>query len=115
MDLKDVKKKLRLKQELMFEAGAYFEGLSDFTEPANCCKAKDYARKSRRSFMKDYKKALSLIDKMFIEQPVHNTAVAEAGEDKVKSKKGKRTLKQAEDQKENIPLDQPQRFKGEGA
>lgn len=105
MNLKDVKKKLRLKQDLMYEAGAYFEGLSDFAEPAKYCKAKDYERKSRRSFMKDYKKALSLIDKMFIDKPIHNTAVAEASEDKVKSKKGKCTPKQAEDQKENIPLD----------
>ena len=69
MDIKTFKKKMRLKTELMLNAGAYLEGLCDYDEVAKVLKSKDFTRKSRKSFMKDYKKALTTLDKEFSNSP----------------------------------------------
>lgn len=97
MNLKKIKKKLRLKQSLMEDAGIYFEGLADNVEPARFCKAKSFERKSVKSYMKDYKKALIEIDKMFNED--NNTAVAEAKYNQTKN--ADKLSSSAEDRKED--------------
>lgn len=77
MELKQIKKKMKLKKQLMLDAGEYFEGLCDYDEPARVIKAKDFAKKSRKSFMRDYKKALAAIDKEFVDKPLAKAEVQE--------------------------------------
>lgn len=77
MELKQLKKKMKLKMQLMLAAGEYFEGLCDYDEPAKVIKAKDFAKRSRKSFMRDYKKALVAIDKEFVDKPPSKTEAQE--------------------------------------
>ena len=99
MQSRDMLKKIKLKHKLMKECGAFVEDLSDYTEPANYVKIKNFTRFSKKTFMKDYKRAMKDIDDAFNTgngvsrgKPLEKSG-AEAPEDKTNSRKDSKPIK----------------------